>query len=170
MKEINELYTAADHNGESIYYTDKYLKNPYTGILVETSANGTIIWWSELVDGSQNGIEKNFDSEGRLQQISECKKNMHSGISKEYDESESLFYVSIKWNNGTLKSLKLDSNLRITNIEENKPLINNPILPLSLKELLRLSDNELINYEFSYTLCGKWSSLLMYITKTIRLK
>ncbi|WP_407402737.1 hypothetical protein [Chryseobacterium sp.] len=109
IKDINislekDLFSKPDHNGESIYFLDKELQELYTGILIETSGD-IMIWWSEYIDGVQNGVEKVFNNEGQLEQISKCKYNMHVGISKEYNEFNNLIFVGIKWNNGYVKEL-----------------------------------------------------------------
>lgn len=146
------LFLKPDTNGESIYYIDKQLKEPYTGILIETKANDTIIWWSEYIDGVQNGVEKNYDFDGILEQVSECKYNMHVGVSKEYDKLGNLTYVAIKWNNGPIRAIFFDSNMQIINKEEDERWLRNFPIPDDLRRLLELTDEELINYKFQYTL------------------
>lgn len=152
IKDINislekDLFTKPDHNGESIYFFDKELQELYTGILIENSGN-TMIWWSEYIDGVQNGVEKVFNEEGQLEQISECKNNMHVGISKEYDEFNNLIFVGIKWNNGYVKGLHLDTDKKIIKKEEDESWINNFPISDDFNKLLKLTDQELVNYEF----------------------
>lgn len=146
------LFSKPDSNGESIYYIDEQLKKPYTGILIETKAHKTVIWWSEYIDGFQNGVEKNYDFDGILEQVSECKYNMHVGVSKEYDKLGHLTSVAIKWNNGYIRTIYLDSNKQIINKEDDQNWINNFPIPDDFKKLLNLTDEELIIYDFKYTL------------------
>ena len=77
---------------------------------------------------------------------------MHVGISKEYDEQGNLILVPIKWNNGYIKSMDVDINKKIINKEENERWLNNYPIPDDFKKLLNLTDQELIDYEFAYTL------------------
>lgn len=152
IKDINDslekdLFAKPDYNGESVYFLDKELTKPYTGILIETYDNYTI-WWSEYINEVQNGIEKVFNDDGQLEQISECKNNMHVGISKEYDESNKLIFVAIKWNNGYVKKIYLDENKNIIKKEEDESWIRNFPIPDNFLQLIKLSDQELINYEF----------------------
>lgn len=146
------LFSKPDYNGESIYYLNEQLEQSYTGILIETVAHDITIWWSEYIDGFQNGIEKIFNGDGQLEQISECKYNMHVGISKEYDEQGNLILVAIKWNNGYIKSMDVDINKKIINKEEYERWLNNYPIPDDFKKLLNLTDQELIDYEFAYNL------------------
>lgn len=86
MKNIEELYTKGNsHTGETIYYLDKELVQPYKGIVIDEDQTN-INWKFEVVDGKQNGIEKVYYSNGNLEQISEYKSNLQFGVSKEYDD------------------------------------------------------------------------------------
>ncbi|WP_295841668.1 hypothetical protein [uncultured Apibacter sp.] len=146
-KNIKELYTKGDiDTSETIYYLDKDLIYSYSGLVIDED-QGVVNWEFKVVDGKQNGIEKVFNSNGNLEQISEYKNNLQFGLSKEYDEDGNLTSVAVVWNNGYLKTIYIVNN-KIAEIEIDEKRISNLSLPDRIKYLLLLNNEDLICYKF----------------------
>jgi len=145
LKNIDELYTTADHNGETLYFIDALLAIPYTGIVVDKSDN-IVEWMFETVNGKQEGLEKTYFPNGKLKQIAEYKNNLQYGVSKEYDQEGNMTSASIVWNNGYIKTLVINEG-QVVSVDE-KHFADNTKIPDRISYLLELSQKELINYQF----------------------
>ncbi|MET4083687.1 hypothetical protein ABIB40_003659 [Pedobacter sp. UYP30] len=145
MKLINTLFSKGDiSNGETIYFVDKQMNNPFNGIAYEEYAD-LINSVFDVKNGKKDGIEKLFHENSKvLQQITEYRKNLQFGVSKEYDEHGKENSVSIIWNNEYLKILTL-SNGSIVDREDNFDL-RSIEYPSYILELLNLDDKALIVY------------------------
>jgi hypothetical protein len=147
MKQIDDLYSKGDvQSGDTKYFTDKELSIPFTGIVSDAS-NGHTNSIFELKEGLKDGIEKVFHEDSDLlEQVSEYKKNLQFGVSKEYDEQGELVHVSVVWNNKYLKTLTLSEQNVIERDEDYD--LSQENYPERIVQLLKLTDHELIDYSF----------------------
>ena len=140
-KYFEELYSKGDHiSGESDSYIDKNLTIPYDGTVINKDGD-IIIWKFEVRNGKRTGLEYIYYSNGKIEQINECRGNLTFGVSKEFDQNGNLRSVSIVWNNGYLRTIHINNN-KIEKIDNYKPTINR--LPEKISYLFTLSNEELI--------------------------
>lgn len=141
------LYMKNDFNGNAVYFLDKELTKPFIGE-VYVVFKDKIESEAQYINGSKNGVEYIYNSNQEIEQINQCRGNVIFGVSKEF-ENRKLKTVSIVYNNNFIKIIEINSNQKdyITlKVCDNK--YGNK-LPIYLKNLLKLNDEELINYEFS---------------------
>ncbi|MBT2621200.1 MULTISPECIES: hypothetical protein [Chryseobacterium] len=141
----DRLYTKNDINGYAIYFLDEEFKKPFTGEIY-VRFNDDIESEAEYKNGYKNGIEHLYNSNGDIEQTNENRGNVMFGISKEYDENGNIAVVSIVYNNDYLKSVEMSNGA----IQETSSYNNKfgESLPEYIKGLLKLSNEELFNYEF----------------------
>ncbi len=124
-----------------------YKEEKFTGQVYDTF-DDQVSWIFEVRDGLQNGIEKTYhEGTDILEQITEYKDNMQFGVSKEFDEEGDLRSVSVVWNNGYLKTIFLDTT-NIDKIDTSYDL-NKIKYPEAILQLLKLSNDDLIKYDFN---------------------
>lgn len=144
-KKINDLYLKDDpSSGESDYYIDKDLTIPYSGIVID-EINGIIVWKFDVKNGKRTGLEYLYSSDGKIEQINECRGNVMLGVSKEFDEEGNVKSSSVVYNNYHIRVIKKNNELISEIISYDGSLGE---LPEYLHKLLKLSDKELIEYKF----------------------
>lgn len=163
LEDIDDsLYSENDVNGVVSYYLDPALTQPYTGIIY-TKFGGKIESEAAYIDGLMNGLEYVYNEEEELIQLTECRGNVHFGVSKEF-ENEKLSVVCINYNGSLVKVVYLGENQEIVSTEkyyydvtkgDEVPQgysaltrISYEELPQYIQLLLELSDQELVDYEF----------------------
>ncbi|MTG99211.1 MULTISPECIES: hypothetical protein [Myroides] len=163
LEDIDDsFYVENDVNGIVTYYLDPELTKPYTGVIYN-KWQGKIESEAEFIDGLKNGLEHIYNEDGEPIQINECRGNVMFGITKEFQKGY-LTSVSIVYNNSYIKSLDVNRNKEIIDIQKNyydvtkgdkipegdKILTNMSYerLPKYIRMLLELSDKELVEYEF----------------------
>lgn len=107
---INDLYKGEEVNGETTFYVDEQCTMPYTGH-VEYYFNGKLSWECDIVDGLQNGIEKEYyDDTGELEHIGEVKDNMGYGLFVEYYKNGKIRSISLVFDTVNFDSYSYDEN------------------------------------------------------------
>lgn len=146
LEDIDDrLFTKNDRNGYAVYFLDQGLTQPFTGEIY-VKFNDTIESEAEYKNGYKNGIEYIYNSEGNLEQTNENRGNVIFGISKEYDEDGNMVIASIVYNNDYLRSVEsIDNNIQETKAYDDK---FGESLPEYIQKLLKLSNEEVFNYEF----------------------
>lgn len=107
---FDDLYEGEVVNGEATFYVDENRTIPYTGH-VEYYFKGKLSWECDIVDGLQNGIEKEYyDATGELERIGEVKDNMGYGLSVEYYKSGKIRSISLVYHTVNFDSYSYDEN------------------------------------------------------------
>lgn len=143
----DSLFFKDDINGYAMYYLDKELTKAYSGEIYSIF-KGKIESEAQYINGSKNGLEYIYYSNGDLEQINECRGNVIFGVSKEYDENGNIKTASIVYNNNHLKVIEVDRILDEYNIIDYREKRHESGLPSYMEYLLNLSNDELVNYEF----------------------
>ncbi|WP_407402735.1 hypothetical protein [Chryseobacterium sp.] len=89
---------------------DKELTKAYSGEIYSIF-KGKIESEAQYINGSKNGLEYIYNSNGDLEQINECRGNLIFGVSKEYDENGNIKTASVVFNNNHLKVIEVDKIL-----------------------------------------------------------
>ncbi|WP_407402739.1 hypothetical protein [Chryseobacterium sp.] len=145
-KQFEELYLKDDPiSGESDYYLDELFKNPYNGVVID-KVNDILMWKFDVRKGKRTGLEYVYNTDGKVEQINECRNNLMFGVSKEYDNNEDVKTASIVYNNSYLKIVEVNEKQNV--VLENYDNRYEDKLPEYLRKLLLLSNQELVNYEF----------------------
>lgn len=148
LEDIDDLlYYKDDINGYAMYFIDKELTKGYSGEIYSIF-KGRIESEAQYINGSKNGLEYIYNSNGDLEQINECRGNVLFGVSKEYDEKGNIKTASVVYNNNHLKVIELNRILNEYNIIDYREKRHENGLPSYIEYLLGLSNEELINYEF----------------------
>ena len=142
----SSLFSTNDSNGEFVYFLDEKNCKPFNGIIYGLFQS-KYDYEAEIKDGYKDGIELIYNSDGNLEQISECRHNMLYGVSKEYREDSSLATVSVVLNNNHLKVIEVDSERNIVNVVHYQSELHKNI-PEDISYLLDLPIEELIAYQF----------------------
>lgn len=107
---IENLYEGEEVNGETSFYIDENCTMPYTGH-IEYYFKDKLSWECDIVDGLQNGIEKEYyDNTGELERVSEVKDNMGYGLSIEYYKSGKIRSISLVFHTVNFDSYSYDEN------------------------------------------------------------
>lgn len=121
---FNELFTDYDtRSGTDVFYLDKELKQPFTGI-VEEYFNGKLSCEYEVENGYKKGKEKEFYDTGELRLESDVKNNIVDGIQKEFYENGRLKSISIVIRNVFIDTIFLDETGKVSGkktIDKNHP-------------------------------------------------
>ncbi|HAO08151.1 MULTISPECIES: hypothetical protein [Chryseobacterium] len=146
LEDIDDrFYTKNDINGNAVYFLDKEFKEPFTGEIFVTF-NGVLESEAQYKNGYKNGIENIYNSNGILEQTNENRGNVIFGVSKEFNEEGDVVISSIVYNNDYIRSVEnSDGEVVETQSYTGKYGEN---LPEYLQNLLRLSKEDLFNYEF----------------------
>lgn len=145
-KLFEELYLKDDPiSGEFDYYLDDLFTKPYQGIVID-KVNDILMWKFDVRKGKRTGLEYVYNTDGKLEQINECRNNLMFGVSKEYDNNGDVKTASIVYNNSYLKIIEVNEKQSV--VLENYDNRYEDKLPEYLRKLLLLSNQELVNYEF----------------------
>lgn len=148
---IDDLYEGEEINGEATFYVDKNHTIPYTGH-IEYYFNGKLSWECDIVDGLQNGIEKEYyDNTGELERIGEVKDNMGYGLSVEYYKSGKIRSISLLYDTVNFDSYSYDEEGMLEEIyimnEDNSFGISYSSIKSKILELRKKYDLEKLNKE-----------------------
>lgn len=145
-KLFKELYLKDDSiSGEYDYYLDDLFTKPYQGIVID-KVNDILMWKFDVRKGKRTGLEYVYNTDGKLEQINECRNNLMFGVSKEYNEIGKIKTTSIVYNNSYLKIIEVNEKQSV--VLENYDNRYEEKLPSYLQKLLLLSNEELVDYEF----------------------
>lgn len=105
---IENLYEGEEVNGEVTFYIDENHTIPYTGH-IEYYFKGKLSWECDIVDGLQNGIEKEYyDITGELERVGEVKDNIGYGLSIEYYKNGKIRSISLVFHTVNFDSYSYD--------------------------------------------------------------
>lgn len=135
-----------NHCNDGSWGTFYYKNEKFDGIVYDTIGDKPY-WIFSVKDGLQNGTEYTFyEKTDIIEQICEYRDNHQFGISKEFDEQGELQSVSIIYDNSYLKTIEIDDTKVDATLAYDGRYGDR--LPSYLVSLLKLSTEDLINYEF----------------------